>query len=152
MKKTIIISIVAAMLLLFTGCDDKLAVQQVYEFSVSTLPLQKTIIMGKTVEIQFQLNNIGKYKDVHYYINYFQSEGKGVLKNEKGVIFLPNDTYELNSETFRLFYTSSCLVQQVIDISIRDNFNQEFKLSFTFANESGTGRGTGTGRRIPLSN
>ena len=150
MKKKIIMSITATFLLLFTGCDDKLDVQQVYEFSVSTLPLQKTIIMGKTVEIRFQRNSIGKYKDTHYYINYFQPEGKGILKNENGVIFLPNNSYELNNETFRLFYTSSCLVQQVIDITIRDSFNQEFKLSFSFANESGTG--TGTGRRISSSN
>ena len=157
MKKTIIISTVAAMMLLFVGCNDKLDVQQMYEFSLSILPVQKTIISGKTVEIRCQLNRSGKYKDATYTIGYFQPDGKGVLKNENGIIFVPNDFYDLDNETFRLFYTSSCLVQQVIDITIRDNFNQECKLSIPFTNESvtvtrtGTGTGTGTGRRTSYS-
>ena len=140
MKKTIIISIVAVVSLQLVGCNDKLDVQQMYEFSISTLPVQKTIILGETIEIRCQLNHSGKYKDARYTISYFQPEGKGFLKNENGILFVPNDFYDLDNETFRLFYTSSCLVQQVIDITIRDNFNQEFKLSFSFANESGTRR------------
>jgi len=155
MKNTIIISIVALVSLLFVGCNDKLNVQQMYEFSLSTLPVQKTIISGKTVEIRCQLNRTGKYKDARYTISYFQPEGKGFLKNENGIVFVPNDFYDLDNETLRLFYTSSCLVQQVIDITISDNFNQEFKLSFSFTNESvtatRTGTGTGTGRRTSIS-
>jgi len=150
MKKTIIISLFASLPLLFFGCNDKLDVQQVYEFSVSTMPVQKTIKSGETVEIRCQLNRSGAYKDARYYISYFQSEGKGILKNENGIVFVPNDFYESGNETFHLFYTSSCLVQQVIDITIRDNFNQEFKLSIPFTNETETrtGTGPGTGRRI----
>ena len=136
MKKTIIISIVAAMMLLFVGCNDKLDVQQMYGFSVSTMPVQTAIKSGETVEIRCQLNRTGRYKNAKYYIAYFQSEGKGVLKNKNGIVFVPNDFYELGNETFRLYYTSSCLVQQVIDITIRDNFNQEYKLSISFTNES----------------
>lgn len=136
MKKTIIISIVAAMMLLFVGCNDKLDVQQMYGFSVSTMPVQTAIKSGETVEIRCQLNRTGRYKNAKYYIAYFQSEGKGVLKNENGIVFVPNDFYELGNETFRLYYTSSYLVQQVIDITIRDNFNQEYKLSISFTNES----------------
>ncbi|MEN6363396.1 MAG: DUF3872 domain-containing protein [Bacteroidales bacterium] len=151
MKKSILISIVALVSLLFVGCNDKLNIQQMYEFSLSTLPVQKTIISGKTVEIRCQLNRSGKYKDARYTISYFQPEGKGILKNENGIVFVPNDFYDLDNETFRLFYTSSCIVQQVIDISIRDNFNQEFKLSFSFTNDSGTVTRTGTGRRTPNS-
>ena len=140
MKKTAIISIVAAMMLLFVGCNDKLDVQQMYEFTVTTMPVQKTIKSGETVEIRCHLNRTGRYKNAKYYIAYFQSEGKGFLQNEKGNTFVLNDSYELDSETFRLYYTSLCLVQQVIDITIYDNFNQEFKLSFSFTNESGTVR------------
>jgi len=153
MKKIIFISIVAVVSLLLIGCNDKLDVQQMYEFSLSTLSVQKTIISGKTVEIRCQLNRSGKYKDSRYTIGYFQPEGKGFLKNENGIIFVPNDFYDLDNETFRLFYTSSCIVQQVIDITIRDNFNQEFKLSFSFTNDSGsvTRTGTGTERRTPNS-
>jgi hypothetical protein len=153
MKRTIFISIVAIVSLLFVGCNDKLDVQQMYAFNVSTMPVETAIKSGETVEIRCQLNRSGKYKDARYTIGYFQPEGKGILKNENGIVFVPNDFYDLDNETFRLFYTSSCLVQQVIDITIHDNFNQEYKLSFSFTNDSGTvtrtgtGTGTGTGRR-----
>jgi hypothetical protein len=140
MKKTAIISIVTAMMLLFVGCNDKLDVQQMYEFTVTTMPVQTTIKSGETVEIRCQLNRFGRYQGAKYYINVFQLEGKGLLQNEKGNTFVSNDSYELDSEVFRLYYTSLCLVQQVIDITIYDNFNQEFKLSFSFTNESGTVR------------
>ena len=69
-------------------------------------------------------------------------------------VFVPNDFYEFDDETFRLYYTSYCQDQQVIDITIHDNFNQEYKLSFSFTNDSGTvtRTGTGTGRRPPNIN
>jgi len=137
MKKTIIISIVAVVSLLFVGCNDKLDVQQMYEFTVTTMPVQTKIKFFKTVEIRCQLNRSGRFKGAKYYMTVFQSEGKGFLQNEKGNIFVSNDSYELGSDTFRLYYTSLCLVQQVIDITIYDNFNQEFRLSFTFSNDSG---------------
>ena len=137
MKKTIIMSIVAAMLVLFTGCDDKLAVQQVYEFSVSTLPLQKKIKVCETVEIRFKLIRNDKYEGAKYYFNFFQPEGKGYIQNESRAILIPNDTYELTGETFSLYYTSFCLDKQSIDITIRDNFNQEHKLTFNFENDKG---------------
>ena len=134
MKKTISMSIIAVALLLFTGCDDKLDVQQVYEFSVSTLPLQKKIKVCETVEIRFQLLRTDKYEGAKYYFNFFQPEGRGYIQNEIRDILIPNDTYELSSETFSLYYTSYCLDKQTIDITIRDNFNQEHKLIFSFEN------------------
>jgi hypothetical protein len=137
MKKTIIMSIVAAVLVLFTGCDDKLDVQQVYEFSVNTLPLQKKIKVCETVEIRFKLIRTDKYKGAKYYYNFFQTEGKGYIQNESKVILIANDTYELTGETFSLYYTSYCLEKQTIDITIRDNFNQEYKLTFNFENDKG---------------
>ena len=135
MKKMIIMTIVAAMLVLFTGCDDKLDVQQVYEFSVSTLPLQKKIKVCETVEIRFKLIRTDKYEGAKYYFNFFQPEGKGYIQNENRAILIPNNTYELTGETFSLYYTSYCLDKQSIDITIRDNFNQEHKLTFNFEND-----------------
>lgn len=135
MKMTIIMSILAATLVLFTGCNDKLDVQQVYEFSVSTLPLQKKIKVCETVEIRFKLIRTDKYEGAKYYFNFFQPEGKGYIQNENKDILIPNDTYELSTETFSLYYTSYCLDKQTIDITIRDNFNQEHKLTFTFEND-----------------
>jgi len=135
MKKTIILSMVATMLFLFTGCDDKLDVQQVYEFSVSTLPLQKKIKVCETIEIRFKLIRTDKYEGAKYYFNFFQPEGKGYIQNENKDILIPNDTYDLTGETFSLYYTSYCLDKQKIEIIIRDNFNQEQKLTFTFEND-----------------
>jgi len=80
MKKTIIICLFAS-LLLFVGCNDKLDVQQMYGFTVSTMPVQTAIKLGETVEIRCQLNRSGKYKGAKYYIDYFQSEGLMIFMN-----------------------------------------------------------------------
>jgi len=132
MKKTIILSMIAILLLLFTACEEKLDVQQVYEFSVSTMPLQKKIKVCETVEIRFQLVRTDKYEGAKYYFNFFQPEGRGYIQNENKDILTPNDTYQIGNETFSLYYTSYCLETQTIDITIYDNFNQEYKLSFSF--------------------
>ena len=132
MKKTIILSMVVAMLLLFTGCNDKLDVQQVYDFSVSTMPLQKKIKVCETVEIRFKLIRTDRYEGAKYSFTFFQPEGRGYIQNENKDILIPNNTYELNIETFSLYYTSYSIDTQVFDITFRDNFNQEHKLTFNF--------------------
>lgn len=137
MKKTIIISIVAVVSLLFVGCNDKLDVQQMYAFTVSTMPVQTSIKSGETVEIRCHLNRSGRYEGTRYYIGYFQSEGHGLLVYENSIVCVPNDFYEFDDETFSLYYTSYCMDQQVIDITIHDNFNQEYKFSISFTNDSG---------------
>ena len=132
MKKTIIMCFVAAMLSLFTGCNDKLEVQQVYDFSVSTMPLQTKIKVCETVEIRFKLIRTDKYEGAKYSFTFFQPEGRGYIQNENKDILIPNNTYELTSETFSLYYTSYSIDTQVFDITFRDNFNQEHKLTFNF--------------------
>lgn len=52
--------LLGAMLLVFS-CDDKLDVQQVYPFMVTTMPVQKRIKMGETAKISFQLQREGYY-------------------------------------------------------------------------------------------
>ena len=98
--------LLGAMLLVFS-CDDKLDVQQVYPFTVTTMPVQKRIKMGETAEIRFQLQREGYYEDTKYFIRYFQPDGKGTLRMANGTVFLPNDLYPLPGETFRLYYTSA---------------------------------------------
>lgn len=46
--KVKIIAILAVVLtgLLFTSCDDKIEVQQAYDFSLTTMPVQKRIKAG----------------------------------------------------------------------------------------------------------
>lgn len=127
--------LMGAMLLVFS-CDDKLDVQQVYPFTVTTMPVQKRIKMGETAEIRFQLNREGYYEDTKYFIRYFQPDGKGTLRMADETVFLPNDLYPLPGETFRLYYTSASTDQQQIDVYIEDNFGQVVQLTFAFNNEN----------------
>ena len=55
---------------------------------------------------------------------------------DDGMVFLPNDLYPLEKETFRLYYTSASTDQQTIDIYIIDSFGQMQQLSFSFNNDS----------------
>ncbi len=55
---------------------------------------------------------------------------------DDGTVFLPNDLYSLEKETFRLYYTSASTDQQTIDIYIIDSFGQMQQISFSFNNEN----------------
>ncbi len=136
--KTIILSILTLFVagVLLTSCDDKIEVLQAYDFNLTTMPVQKQIKQGETAEIRCQLNKSGNYEGVKFYIRYFQSDGAGTLKMDNGTMFLPNDSYELDRETFRLYYTSECTDQQTIDVVVYDNFGQSYELSFSWQNDS----------------
>ena len=129
------LSIVATAFLL-TSCNDKLDVLQAYDFTLTTMPVQKRIKQGETAEIRCQLNKSGNYKEAKFHIGYFQPDGVGTLKMDDGTVFIPNDTYELDRETFRLYYTSHCTDQQAIDLTVYDNFWQRYDLSISFQNET----------------
>lgn len=98
------------------------------------MPVPTTVKQGETVEIRFQISREGEYKDTKYYIRYFQPQGKGVLKTSDGLTFTPNDRFPLESEIFRLYYTSTSTDQQVIDVYVEDSFRQVEKVSFSFTN------------------
>ncbi|MDD3915024.1 DUF3872 domain-containing protein [Parabacteroides sp. Marseille-P3160] len=127
--------LLGAMLLVFS-CNDKLDIQQVYPFTVTTMPVQKRIKIGETAEIRFQLNREGYYEETKYFIRYFQPDGKGALRMADETVFLPNDLYPLPGETFRLYYTSASTDQQQIDVYIEDSFGQVVQLTFAFNNEN----------------
>lgn len=130
------IIVIVATIFLFTSCNDKLDIQQAYDFSLTTMPVQKRIKQGETAEIRCQLHKSGNYKQAKFYISYFQPDGVGTLKMDDGTVFLPNDIYELDRETFRLYYTSNCTDQQAIDITVYDNFGQRYDLSFSWTNQT----------------
>lgn len=137
MKFTIISIITLAITgFLFSSCDDKLDVLQAYDFSVSTMPVQKRIKQGETAEIRLQLHKSGNYKEAEFHIGYFQFDGVGTLKMDDGTVFLPNDTYPLKKETFRLYYTSGCTDQQALTLYVYDNFGQRYELEFSWQNDS----------------
>ena len=116
------------------ACSDNIDIKQGYEFKVTHLPVPKRLKKGETAEIRCQLERSGRYENAKYFLRYFQPDGKGTLKIDDGRIFLPNDSYDLTKETFRLYYTSQSEDQQVIDIYFFDNFGKEFTLSFNFNN------------------
>ena len=61
--KLIISGIMLTLLCLLGGCDDKLEVQQAYDFSLTSWYLQKTISPDETVEIRLTLNRSGNYEE-----------------------------------------------------------------------------------------
>lgn len=118
------------------ACSDDLDIKQSYEFKVTHLPVPKKLKVNETAEIRCQLERSGEYQNTKYYLRYFQPDGKGELKMDDGTIFLPNDTYELTKETFRLYYTSLSDDQKVINIYFSDSFGNEFQLSFSFNHDN----------------
>ena len=127
---------IVASLVLVCACNDGLDIQQAYPFTVETLPVPKKLKVGETAEIRCQLVRSGRYQPTTYQIRYFQPDGKGRLEMDDGTVFLPNDLYPLEKETFRLYYTSASTDQQTIDIYIIDSFGQMQQVSFSFNNDS----------------
>lgn len=121
------------------ACSDDIDIRQSYEFKITHLPVPKKLKKGETVEIRCQLERSGRYDNAKYYLRYFQPDGKGELRMDDGTVFLPNDTYELTKEAFRLYYTSKSEDQQVIDIYFEDNYQNTYQLSFSFNNDNSEG-------------
>ena len=117
-----------------SACDRDLDVQQSYPFMVETMPVQKDIIRGQTVEIRCTLKRGGEFADTRYTIRYFQSDGKGLLRNDNGTVFKPNDRYPLTKDVFRLYYTSLSTDRQMIDVYVEDSFGKMQQLTFSFNN------------------
>ena len=118
-----------------SACNRDLDVQQSYPFTVETMPVQKDIIRGQTAEIRCTLKRGGEFADTRYTIRYFQSDGKGLLRNDNGTVFKPNDRYPLTKDVFRLYYTSLSTDRQTIDVYVEDNFGRMQQLTFSFNNE-----------------
>ena len=141
MKRNILGAIWVMGVLSFAGfclssCTPELDVQQAYDFSLQTLPVQKDIIKGAVAEIRCSLKAEGDFKDTRYTIRYFQSDGKGELRLEDGTLLSPNDRYLLMQKEFRLYYTSHSTDRQTIDVYVEDNFGQKKELHFSFNGKS----------------
>ena len=145
MKRKILGAIWVMGVLSFAGfclssCTPELDVQQAYDFSLQTLPVQKDIIKGAVAEIRCSLKAEGNFKDTRYTIRYFQSDGKGLLRNDNGTVFKPNDRYPLTKDVFRLYYTSLSADRQTIDVYVEDSFGRVQQLTFSFNNEREEGK------------
>lgn len=117
------------------ACSDDLDINQVYSYDLVSMPIQKKIVQGEVAEIRCQIVKEGEYQDTKFFIRYFQPDGKGELRMDNGTLFLPNDLYPLDRETFRLYYTSHCSEQQTIDVYIEDSFGQVVQKSFSLQND-----------------
>ncbi len=120
---------------LATACDDGLDIRQSYDFMVETLPVQKRIRNGETAEISCRIIRSGEWSQARYYLRYFQPDGEGELQYHNGIVFRPNDLYELSDEEFRLYYTSRCDERQTIDLYFLDNGGKSATLSISFENQ-----------------
>lgn len=127
----------AAIMLLALACNDDLDIHKAYTFDLVCMPVQKKIVQGEVAEIRAQIIKEGDYKENSFFIRYFQPDGKGELRLDNGTKLLPNDLYPLKKETFRMYYTSHCTDQQVIDVYILDSFGQTVVKTFSFQNDKG---------------
>lgn len=127
----------AVIMLLACACSDDMDINKVYTFDLATMPVQKKIVQGEVAEIRCQIVKEGDYQETQFYIRYFQPDGKGELRMDDGRVLLPNDLYPLKKETFRMYYTSHCSDQQVIDVYIEDNHGQVVQKTFSFQNDKG---------------
>ena len=98
-----VIGVLTLAVFCLSACDRDLDVQQSYPFTVETMPVQKDIIRGQTAEIRCTLKRGGEFADTRYTIRYFQSDGKGLLRNDNGTVFKPNDRYPLTKDNLRTF-------------------------------------------------
>ena len=126
------LGLLAVVSLCLPACDRELEVQQAYDFTLETMPVQKDLRRGETAEIRCSLKRAGRFAGARYTLRYFQSEGKGMLRLDKGAALKPNDRYPLVREEFCLYYTSQMLARQTIDVYIEDNFGVMKRLTFDF--------------------
>ena len=142
-------SIMLALLCLLGSCDDKLEVQQAYDFSLTSWYLQKTISPDETVEIRLTLNRTGNYEEARYQIGYVQMEGNGEVYDKKNVPLVNREMQPLNSiaeldnsdpchQMFTLFYSNRSSKDAEIKFVVTDNFHQERELDVSFQSETDT--------------
>lgn len=112
--------------------DDDLEIQNDFPFEVDVMPVPKYVANGQTVEIRIKIQRTGNYNNTKYYLRYFQFDGTGTLRYYDEPSYLPNDLYQLPTEQFRLYYTSTSAVSQSFEVWISDSFGNEKQLNFQF--------------------
>lgn len=133
-------SLCAALLALFS-CNDKIDVQQAYDFNISTWYLQKTIKPGQPVEIRFYLTRDGDFADAEYTIGYIQIEGDGVVYDTHNTQLVNRefcalqDISGLEDGVFTLYYRSGSEKNTTLKFIVMDNFGQTRELQITFESE-----------------
>ena len=117
------------------ACNDDLDIKQDYGYSIETLPLPKSLKQGQTVALECSIIRQGYYTGTSYKFRYFQSEGEGTLKNDKGKTLVMNRFHAIASDNFVLNYKCLLEEQQQLDFVFEDNFGQRVEYSITFTSK-----------------
>ena len=145
-RLSIIVSLIIA-LSMFGACNDKLEIQQSYDFSLTSWYLQSEIREGECVEIRLTLHRYGDYQDAEYHIGYIQKSGQGEVFDSAGTPLVNREMQKLTSisnldksnpleQVFTLFYRSLSTKSSEIEFFIVDNFRLERTLTISFDIES----------------
>lgn len=145
--KLIISSIMLTLLCLLGSCDDRLEVQQAYDFSLTSWYLQNAISLNETVEIRLTLDRTGNYGEASYQIGYIQMQGSGEVYDKKNVRLVNREMQPLDSiakldstdpchQVFTLFYHNRSSKNAEIKFVVTDNFHQERELDLSFQSET----------------
>lgn len=118
------------------GCSDNLNIKQDYAFSIELLPIPKKIKQNETVPLEFTILREDIYKNNSFSFRYFQSDGKGLLMNDKGEHYAVNRFYKLESDIFKMLYRSDCDETQKLDFVFRDSFGNQTEYSVSFQNNN----------------
>lgn len=122
----------ASVTLVSCSKDDELEIQNDFPFELKVMPVPKDVASGQTVEIRITIQRTGNYSNTQYFLRYFQFDGQGTLRYYDEPPYLPNDLYQLPTEQFRLYYTSTSAVSQSFEVWISDSFGNEKQISFQF--------------------
>ena len=122
----------ASVTLVSCSKDDDLEIQNNFPFEVNVMPVPKDVANEQTVEIRITIQRTGNYSNTQYFLRYFQFDGQGTLQYYNEPPYQPNDLYQLPTEQFRLYYTSTSAVSQSFDVWISDSFGNEKQITFQF--------------------
>ncbi len=112
--------------------DEQLEIKNNFPFEVNVMPVPKDVAKGQKVEIRITIQRTGNYANTQYFLRYFQFDGTGTLQYYDESPYQPNDLYQLPTEQFRLYYTSTSAVSQSFEVWISDSFGNEKQVSFQF--------------------
>lgn len=130
-------SVYLILILLVAGaCSDHLNIRRDYAFSIELLPIPKKIKQNETVPLEFTILREDIYKNNSFSFRYFQSDGKGLLMNDKGEHYAVNRFYKLESDIFKMLYRSDCDETQKLDFVFRDSFGNQTDYSVSFQNDN----------------
>lgn len=115
-----------------TGCVQQLKVNEVFPFEVTHMPYFTEIGPEGVGEVRCELRETQHFEGRRYFIRYFPTQGRGVLRvGKEGQPMTPNDHYPLPVGLFRLYYTPTTGSNSV-DVTIEDDTGKSQTLNFTF--------------------